>query len=67
MDTFYSYVTGSLPMVADGNGNSFPKEILNGGKHSDDYNRRKVPINNAPRELFLQIVMQKYLRRPSRK
>ena len=67
MDAFYCSVTSSLPMVADGNGNSLPKEILNGGEHSDGHNRRKVPTNNTPRERLLQIVTQKDLRRPSRK
>ena len=67
MDAFYSSISGALPLFADCNGNELPKEILHGGKHSDDCNRRKVPINNSPRERLLQIVIQKDLRRPSRK
>ena len=67
MDAFYCSITGSLTMVADGNGNALPKEILNGGEHSTDYNRRKVPSDNGPRERLLNMIVQKDLRRPSRK
>ena len=39
VDKLYSSLTGSTSLVNDSNGNITPVEILNGGNHSDDYDR----------------------------
>ena len=41
-----------------------PVETLDGGDHSDDYDRWRVSSNNVPRKRMLQIVRGKNLRRP---
>ena len=41
-----------------------PVKILNGGDHSEDYDRWRISSNNVPRERMLQIIREKDLRRP---
>ena len=40
MDTFYLDVRGVIPIEDDTSGNSFPKELIGGSKHTEDCNRR---------------------------
>ena len=58
IDTFYSSIAGSIPVVNDGEGNLTPNKALGGGNHSDDYDRWRVSTNDAPREM-LQMVREK--------
>ena len=46
-------------MEKDSDGNAVPDEIMDGGNHSDDFARRRVPENNVPRERRLQTVRGK--------
>ena len=62
---FFSSVNGSMPMEEDYNGNYVPNEILSGGNHSNDFVRRKVPINQMPRECMLQIIREKDFNAPN--
>ena len=54
-------------MEDDSNGNYLPDEIIDGGNHSDDFNRKRIPICNEPRERLLQVAREKDLRRPERR
>ena len=52
-------------METDADGNQLPKEIVNGGEHSDDFLQKRIPIDNIPRERLLQLVIEKDLKRHS--
>ena len=53
-----------MPMEKYSNGNVATDEIMNGGDNSDDFVRRRIAVNNVPRDLMLQIVREKDLKRP---
>ena len=65
IDAFYTSVNGSVSMETDADGNQLPKEIVNGGEHSDDFLQKRIPIDNIPRERLLQLVIEKDLKRHS--
>ena len=64
IDNFYSSITGSIPIVNDGQGNLMPNEILGGGNHTDDYDRWRVRVNDSPRDTMLKKVREKDSCRP---
>ena len=64
IDSFVSSVDGSMPVEKDSNRNIIPDEIMSGGDHSDDFVRRRIAVNNVPRELMLQVVREKDLKLP---
>ena len=61
-DTCYSSANGSTPMEEDSNSKCMPDKIMNGGDHSDDFIRNRIPINNVPREHVLQIASRTLLK-----
>ena len=66
IDSFYSSVSRSMPVEEDSNG-SIPDEIMSREDHTDEFDRKRNLINNAPRECSLQIEREKDLRLPKPK
>ena len=65
IDLFYLSVNESFNFKTNEDGNLFPSDVLCRGKHSDDFERRRVPVCKVPHEEMLHVIREKDLFQPS--
>lgn len=63
LNRFYGALNGEVSLDKDYQGNLIPTGIINGGCHSDDFERRFVHTNYTARDMMLQRVIDSQLER----